>query len=1410
MKNRLMLFVLLLVSALPGVAAVVAGNLRCEYLQDPQGVEAAKPRLGWIIRDDGDAKARGLRQTAYQVLVASSPEALARDEGDLWDSGRVAADDSAHVEYAGKPLASRIRCFWKARIWDQDGKVSAWSAPARWTMGLLTPEDWQARWIGARETAPAAASGLLGWAVEAKAADAVQWVQIDLGESRKLDQVVLHPMLHNDPGAGGPIKGYGFPLRFRIEIADDAEFKAGTVIADQTAADCANPGLVQVPFAAGGKSARYVRLTMTKLWHRGGALPHVATLAEIEVLSGGANVALRRPVAASGSYEGQGWGRAHLTDGKLLCAKVAVPGAKEPVAVPQELEAHPHAAILLRQEVALAKPVKRATAYMSGLGWSELYLNGRKVGDQVLSPQFTDYDERVPYIVLDATAGFRPGANAIGVILGNGFSATPGLGYLKWYGNGGQPRLRLQIELEFADGSKQSVISDGTWKWSTGEITFNDLWQGEHIDHRLAKPGWNLAGFNDAAWHPVLNVAAPKGRLFARTIPPLLQMASEQPIKIEGNKFTFSTAGSGWLRLKTTGQAGDKLTVNYINTAAGHVHYGRTLTTECILKGGGEEVFEPKFLFHTIDKTVTVDGLKAPATPETLTQQSVCIDLPRTGEFSCSNEFLNRQYQALLRTQRNYNFDYPMDPTREKSGWTQDVMTMIHSSVYDFDSAAFYWNWWQDMRDNQRPDGYLGSVIPLVDRVLDDCNCVWWNGMIVYTPWKLYEFYGDRRFLAESYPAMVSYMNWLATKADKDQIVSWGLGDWIEVGSTSSPKRTSVAITSTCGYYYYATILNRSATLLGKADDAARYAKLAGEIKAGFLRRFLNPQTGQVGTNPDTQTAQILPLYLGMIPDDQRQRVLDRLVANIHERKDHISTGFIGTLHLLLGLPEAGQAELTHAMVMQQDYPGWNTLVQDGVQMETWAGGQVQMPSLGGPIGGYLYQVLAGIRPDPAAPGFKKIILKPAIVGDLAWVNCHHDCQYGRIVSNWKREGDQVTLAVTIPPNTTATVYVPAQDAAKVTEGGKPASTATGVKFLRLEAGCALFEVGSGSYSFASTLPPPAPSRFVPATPVVYPDGRPGASWRLDAIDQGVVLKHGDGPGQCDLLGAREALIFEEKGVYHLFYDGAGPKGWLACLATSQDLKTWTKKGPILEFGKPGEMDAAAACSPWVHFDGNDWHMFYLGTPHTSPAPDLIPAFPYLTLKAKSKSLGGPWIKQPEVVPFRTQPGTYYSATASPGHIIKQGEEYWQFFSASTSQPCLRTLGIARTKNLEGAWTVDAKPIVPAAEQVENTSLYFEPANRTWFLFTNHIGLEGGEYTDAIWVYWSQDLNRWNAADKAVVLDGRNCRWSRKCIGMPSVVKVGNRLAIFYDAPGGDSKSHMRRDLGLAWLNLPLTPPAIH
>ncbi|MGA2656463.1 MAG: DUF4038 domain-containing protein [Verrucomicrobiota bacterium] len=328
-----------------------------------------------------------------------------------------------------------------------------------------------------------------------------------------------------------------------------------------------------------------------------------------------------------------------------------------------------------------------------------------------------------------------------------------------------------------------------------------------------------------------------------------------------------------------------------------------------------------------------------------------------------------------------------------------------------------------------------------------------------------------------------------------------------------------------------------------------------------------------------------------------------------------------------------------------------------------------------------------------------------------------------------------------------------------------------------------------------------------------YSDGRPAATWRLDAQDGGVVLRHGGGPGNCDALGARDVWVWQHDGICYMHYDGAGPKGWLTCLATSRDLVHWTVKGPVLDLGKAGEDDSASASYGVTFFDGRQWHMFYLGTPHVTPPPDLIPGFPYLTIKAQSESPEGPWQKQTAVTPFRTKPGTYYSATASPGQVIRQGDEYLMFFSASTDRPIKRTLSLARTKDLNGPWAIAPEPIVPPDEQVENSSLFYDDESRTWFLFTNHVGVEDGlEYTDAIWVYWTRDITRWNSGHKAVVLDRTNCKWSKHIIGLPSAVKAGSRLAIFYDGNGsakmpGGVKSHMDRDVGLAWLDLPLIPP---
>jgi predicted GH43/DUF377 family glycosyl hydrolase len=328
----------------------------------------------------------------------------------------------------------------------------------------------------------------------------------------------------------------------------------------------------------------------------------------------------------------------------------------------------------------------------------------------------------------------------------------------------------------------------------------------------------------------------------------------------------------------------------------------------------------------------------------------------------------------------------------------------------------------------------------------------------------------------------------------------------------------------------------------------------------------------------------------------------------------------------------------------------------------------------------------------------------------------------------------------------------------------------------------------------------------------VYEDGRPAAALRFPAEDYGVVLRHGGGPGDCDRYGARDVWVWQSGGTYYMHYDAAGPLAWLTALATSRDLVHWEKKGAVLDLGAPGEDDSKSASYGVTYFDGKTWHMFYLGTPNTSPAPDRVPSFPYLTMKARATSPAGPWTKQRDVTPWRPTPGSYNSVTASPGFTIRHKGEYLQFYSAATQDPktrkTRRTIALARTRDLNGAWTLSAEPLLPLDEQIENSSLYFEKSNGTWFLFTNHVGIRGNrEYTD-VWVYWSKDPEKWDPRNKAVVLDSSNCKWTKNVIGLPSVVQVKNRLALFYDGLSEDSLSHMRRDIGLAWIKLPLNPPA--
>lgn len=876
-------------------------NLRCEYLRNPLGIDVPDPRLTWALTVDKPI--RGEKQTAYRILVASSEAHLKADKADLWDSGKVQSDQTLHVAYTGKPLRSRIRCWWKVQVWDSQGRPSSWSESAMWSMGLLDAQDWSGHWIGP-QTYP------------------------------------------EDPRA--------FYLRRSLTVS-------------------------------------------------------------------------RRP-------------------------------------------AH-------------------ATARISGLGSYELYVNGKKAGNHVLDPGFTDYDRRVLYVTYDVTNSFRPGRNAIGVILGNGWyhSPTPdffGFEKAPWRS---LPKLLVNVDLEFGDGSRETIASDASWRWSTGPITFNSLRGGETYDARRENPNWADPDYDGENWRPVAIMPSPKGQLNAQMMPPIRVTETRKPLKLTEPKprvyvFDFGVNLTGWVRFQAAGRSGQKVTLEFgealrtdgtvdMEYSRSHTN-GRFQTGELVLNSQGQGVFEPRFTYHGF-RYVQVSGLEAEPALDSMVGKNVHTDWESAGEFSCSNPKINQLQQAVRRTLNLSTHSLPgEEPTREKMGWTQDGQNVMEAAVYNFDAAAVYTKYLQDIIDAQEANGHVPSIVPTngwgrtnPDGSPAEYSDPWFGATLCFVAEKLYEYYGDRRVLEVAFEPTKRWVDYLQETA-KDQIIEWGIGDWQEAGHPARPKRTPIVQTTTAGYFGSVLAVSRIAMLLGKQDEAAKYQQLAEEIRTRFNRRFFTPQTGLYAE--DSQTAQALPLWLGIVPEGNRGLVLQRLTENIRRRKNHLSTGFIGVMPLLHGLVEWGHEDLAFKLATQEDTPGFLQMTSDGnstlgESLDRLYG--TRNHPFGACIGSWLFRHLAGIRTDPSAPAFENIMIRP-VTGDLTWVEAKYRSLRGPIATAWRREPHELSLTVSIPPNTVGFVYLPTANPEAILEGGNPLSQASEVHFLRVQGGRSIVRIGSGSYAF--------------------------------------------------------------------------------------------------------------------------------------------------------------------------------------------------------------------------------------------------------------------------------------------------------------------------------------------------------
>ncbi|MHC4981620.1 MAG: family 78 glycoside hydrolase catalytic domain [Planctomycetota bacterium] len=889
---------------------ITASQLTCEYQRDPIGLDTARPRFAWIL----ESQQRGVRQSACQILVAGSAEKLAADVGDKWDSGMVESDRSVNVAYEGDKLASGEQCLWKVRVWDADGKVSGWSEPAAFEMGLLEEADWQGEWIAA------------------------------------------------EAGISAP---------------------------------------------------------------------------------------------------------------------------------------------LLRKAFTIDGPVKRARAYVAGIGWHKLYVNGRHVGDHVMDPAPTWYDNilpfdlrsRVLYVTHDVTDLLEAGANAVGVLLGHGWYSSddgdpPGRRPFA-----DRPALLLQLNVEVADGRKISIFSNGAWKAARSPITANDIAAGEHYDARLEEPGWCMAGFDDSGWPSVAAAKAPSGTLVAQSAEPCKVTHRFKPtrmLKSADNSYIFDLGQyiSGRVELRVRGPRGTKVTLRH----AGRVNYETASldtrnnrawsvalqTDSYILKGNGLEVWHPRFTVHGF-RYVEVIGYPGEPKLDAVEGQTTNTAVEASGSFSCSNELINRIHHNVFWTFLGSFQGIPQDAAdrAERVAWLGDPGFVAEDYLYNFNAVRFWAKWLDDIADAQRNSGELPYICP--PNWGESSYRPWpcWQCCYALFIWHLYRFYDDERVLVEHYEGLKKQVEYFRALA-KDHILDEPLGDHMEPrddGTSSfAPSRTPPALCGTAYYCFTTWIMAQSAGILGRSGENEEYASLAERIKNAFNDKFFNPQTNQYAQG--SQTSNALALYLNLVPSDRRQAVLGNLVEDVLDKRGgHLSTGIIGTDALEQALPAGGRADVMYEIATKRTFPSWGYGVLNGqttISEDFECSGlrSVSMKMLGS-VEKFFYKDLAGL--SPSSPGFRTIDIRPKVVGDLTWAKAAINSVRGRAAVEWKKGDGGLEMKVTIPANATAAVSVPKLGRAnvEVTEGGRAiwsggefAQGAPGISGGRDDGDYVTFDVGSGAYAF--------------------------------------------------------------------------------------------------------------------------------------------------------------------------------------------------------------------------------------------------------------------------------------------------------------------------------------------------------
>jgi len=1060
--------------AQPNMGRLTPIDLRCEYRENPLGIDARPPRLSWIVESTGRAQ----KQTAYHVLVAGDEASLRQDQGDLWDSGKVQSDETTAIVYAGKRLRSHQRCYWKVQVWDRDGVPSAWSEPAFWSMGLVEPPDWQgADWIGSDKSrevnladAPFEGAKWIWHAADSGANKPLGYrlfvTSLRLPNDAKVEKAELlvtaddffkftingELVVNGEPGTGGwdrprlaDVTGRIKPENtIRVEVNNSAVSPAG-LLAKLTIT------------TAGGKTVTLVSDGSWKTSADPGANWHnrpldTKTWPAAEVL---------------GDYGMAPWG-------KLKFANLILP----PPAY-------------LRTTFQAEKPVRRATLYATALGIFDVHLNGQRVSDDYFNPGWTDYAKRVYYRAFDVTGQVRAGGNVLGAILADGwYSGYVGFGKKRDH-YGTKPRFRALLHLELADGSATDVVTGPRWRTATGPIHESDFLMGEVFDAREAQSpawrGWDSFGFDDSRWGPVDVGTELTPVVQSHPAQPVRAFAELKPRTIKEPKpgayvFDLGQNFAGNIRLKVTGEPGRKITVRYAErlNPDGTIYTTNLrearVTDTYICSGEGGETWTPRFTFHGF-QYVELTGLKSPPNNETITGVAISSDSPVVGHFACSDPMLNQLHSNIEWTQRANFIDIPTDcPQRdERLGWTGDAQVYIGTAALNCDVQAFFNKWLVDLTDGQRADGQFPMVAPV--KVAGDDGGPAWADAGVICPWTIYQVYGDRRVLERQYPSMERFIGFCLSRSAPGLLLPpktfHCFGDWLSINA-DTPKD----VIYTAYFAHSAHLVAQAAEVLGKTDDAVKYRELFDSIKAAFNRAYVAPD-GRIKGN--TQACYVMAIAFGLVDGENARRAAQYLVEDIEKRGNHLSTGFIGTKSLMHALSRIGRQDVAFRLLHTDTFPSWGFSIKHGATSiwERWDGWTpdkgFQDPGMNsfahysfGAVYQWMVENIGGIRSD--GPAYKHIVIEPRLDPSLSWAKTSYKSIRGEIASNWTRNDGVLSLEVTVPANTTAIIDLSTSTGGEVTESGRPLADAEAVKLQKTENGCAVIEVGSGTYRFVSSL----------------------------------------------------------------------------------------------------------------------------------------------------------------------------------------------------------------------------------------------------------------------------------------------------------------------------------------------------